>query len=191
MAARAARCWPTRSAISHISMLATPPWRSSRGPHSRTSGAGRPGWAGNPWYTLTDSFDADFGVDEWHGTNAFLRDRDQIFRTYCIDARGRGDGEHLGLPRYHGPRASRRSGGTRRRATRRPRRMRGGTCTTSTARSRERPACDTLGMTVSITRPKLEGNIAVGDDLRSDWRSSEPRRDAPPSSGCTEPLPEM
>jgi predicted dithiol-disulfide oxidoreductase (DUF899 family) len=45
-----------------------------------------------PWYTLTDSFDADFGVDEWHGTNAFLRwtDQagDQIFRTYFIDNRG-------------------------------------------------------------------------------------------------------
>ena len=23
-----------------------------------------------PWYTMTDGFDADFGVDEWHGTNA-------------------------------------------------------------------------------------------------------------------------
>jgi predicted dithiol-disulfide oxidoreductase (DUF899 family) len=41
-----------------------------------------------PWYTLTDSFDADFGVDEWHGTNAFLRDGEQIFRTYFIDNRG-------------------------------------------------------------------------------------------------------
>ena len=41
-----------------------------------------------PWYTLTDSFDADFGVDEWHGTNAFIRDGDQIFRTYFIDNRG-------------------------------------------------------------------------------------------------------
>ena len=45
-----------------------------------------------PWYTLTDTFDADFGVDEWHGTNAFLRwtDQagDQIFRTYFIDNRG-------------------------------------------------------------------------------------------------------
>src|SRR5262249_7347482 len=27
-----------------------------------------------PWYTITDSFDADFGVDEWHGHNAFIRD---------------------------------------------------------------------------------------------------------------------
>jgi predicted dithiol-disulfide oxidoreductase (DUF899 family) len=41
-----------------------------------------------PWYTITDSFDADFGVDEWHGTNAFLRDGEQIFRTYFIDNRG-------------------------------------------------------------------------------------------------------
>ena len=45
-----------------------------------------------PWYTLTDTFDADFGVDEWHGTNAFLRWTDQagdrIFRTYFIDNRG-------------------------------------------------------------------------------------------------------
>ncbi len=29
----------------------------------------RPGWAGRmPWFTITDDFDADFGVDEWHGT---------------------------------------------------------------------------------------------------------------------------
>ncbi|HEY8582594.1 MAG TPA: DUF899 domain-containing protein [Capillimicrobium sp.] len=41
-----------------------------------------------PWYTLTDSFDADFGVDEWHGTNAFLRDGGQIFRTYFVNDRG-------------------------------------------------------------------------------------------------------
>ena len=41
-----------------------------------------------PWYTLTDSFDADFGVDEWHGTNVFFRDGDRIFRTYFINARG-------------------------------------------------------------------------------------------------------
>jgi predicted dithiol-disulfide oxidoreductase (DUF899 family) len=41
-----------------------------------------------PWYTLTDEFDADFGVDEWHGTNAFIRDGERIFRTYFIDSRG-------------------------------------------------------------------------------------------------------
>ena len=41
-----------------------------------------------PWYTLTDDFDQDFGVDEWHGHNAFVRDGDRIFRTYFIDSRG-------------------------------------------------------------------------------------------------------
>jgi predicted dithiol-disulfide oxidoreductase (DUF899 family) len=41
-----------------------------------------------PWYTVTDGFDADFGVDEWHGHNAFIRDGDQIYRTYFIDSRG-------------------------------------------------------------------------------------------------------
>jgi len=48
----------------------------------------RMGWQHIPWYTLTDAFDADFGVGEWHGTNAFLRDGDRVFRTYFVDARG-------------------------------------------------------------------------------------------------------
>ena len=49
----------------------------------------RMGWEIIPWYTLTDAFDADFGVDEWHGTNAFFRDEDdRIFRTYCVNSRG-------------------------------------------------------------------------------------------------------
>ena len=41
-----------------------------------------------PWYTITDSFDTDFGVDEWHGTNAFIREDDKVFRTYFINNRG-------------------------------------------------------------------------------------------------------
>ena len=48
----------------------------------------RMGWEQIPWYTLTDDFDADFGVAEWHGTNAFLRDGESIFRTYFIHDRG-------------------------------------------------------------------------------------------------------
>jgi predicted dithiol-disulfide oxidoreductase (DUF899 family) len=48
----------------------------------------RMGWE-MPWYTLTDDFDADFGVDEWHGTNVFYRDDEgRIFRTYFTDKRG-------------------------------------------------------------------------------------------------------
>ncbi|MFI6576340.1 DUF899 domain-containing protein [Nocardiopsis sp. NPDC050513] len=47
----------------------------------------RMGWT-MPWYTITDDFDRDFGVDEWHGTNAFLRDGDRVFRTYFVNERG-------------------------------------------------------------------------------------------------------
>src|SRR4051812_15501014 len=45
------------------------------------------GWE-MPWYTITDSFDVDFGVDEWHGHNVFLRDGERVFRTYFINNRG-------------------------------------------------------------------------------------------------------
>ena len=48
----------------------------------------RMGWERIPWYTITDSFDADFGVDEWHGHNVFIRDGDRIYRTYFTDNRG-------------------------------------------------------------------------------------------------------
>src|SRR5690349_23892177 len=48
----------------------------------------RMGWE-IPWFTITDDFDGDFDVDEWHGTNAFYRDEEgSVFRTYFIDARG-------------------------------------------------------------------------------------------------------
>jgi predicted dithiol-disulfide oxidoreductase (DUF899 family) len=47
----------------------------------------RMGWE-MPWYTITDDFDKDFGVDEWHGTNAFIRDGDNVFRTYFVNNRG-------------------------------------------------------------------------------------------------------
>jgi predicted dithiol-disulfide oxidoreductase (DUF899 family) len=42
-----------------------------------------------PWYTITDGFDKDFGVDEWHGHNVFIRDdHGNVFRTYFINNRG-------------------------------------------------------------------------------------------------------
>jgi predicted dithiol-disulfide oxidoreductase (DUF899 family) len=47
----------------------------------------RMGWT-MPWYSMTDGFDTDFGVAEWHGTNVFIRDGDRVFRTYFTDARG-------------------------------------------------------------------------------------------------------
>jgi predicted dithiol-disulfide oxidoreductase (DUF899 family) len=48
----------------------------------------RMGWE-MPWYTITDTFDTDFGVSEWHGHNVFIRDdHGKIFRTYFINNRG-------------------------------------------------------------------------------------------------------
>ena len=65
----------------------------------------RMGWD-IPWYTLTDDFDADFGVDEWHGTNAFFRDeRPDLPHVLHRQPRRRGDGRHLELPRHHRARA--------------------------------------------------------------------------------------
>ena len=45
-------------------------------------------WNKIPWYTITDSFDKDFGVAEYHGHNAFIRDGEQVFLTYFINGRG-------------------------------------------------------------------------------------------------------
>ena len=41
-----------------------------------------------PWFTITDEFDADYDVPEWHGTNAFIRDGEKVFRTYFVNNRG-------------------------------------------------------------------------------------------------------
>ena len=91
----------------------------------------RMGWT-MPWYTLTGAWDADFGVDEYHGTNAFFRDGDRVFRTYFLNNRG---DEALGSTwSYLDMTALGRqeSGRTPPRAIPRPRRTTGGTGTTST-----------------------------------------------------------
>ena len=118
----------------------------------------RTGWP-VPWYTLTDDFDKDFGVDEWHGTNAFFRDGDRIFRTYFVN--GRGD-EALGSTSATStsPRSdARRTGRTHPRATRRPRPTPsgGGSRTSTTTRG---------------SRDRAWERIPVAQ--------SEPRRPAPP-----------
>jgi predicted dithiol-disulfide oxidoreductase (DUF899 family) len=62
---------------------------ASRAPQAEIRGLQeRMGWGLIPWYTITDDFDKDFGVDQWHGHNAFVRDGERIFRTYFIDSRG-------------------------------------------------------------------------------------------------------
>jgi predicted dithiol-disulfide oxidoreductase (DUF899 family) len=63
----------------------------SRAPQAEIQGLKeRHGWQRIPWYGIPDDseFDSDFGVREWHGTNAFIRDGEAIYRTYMIDSRG-------------------------------------------------------------------------------------------------------
>jgi predicted dithiol-disulfide oxidoreductase (DUF899 family) len=74
--------------VSHLHARDTSFVYASRAPQADIARVkARMGWA-FPWYTITDSFDADFGVDEWHGTNAFIRNGDRVFRTYFVNNRG-------------------------------------------------------------------------------------------------------
>jgi predicted dithiol-disulfide oxidoreductase (DUF899 family) len=74
--------------VSHLNARDTTLAFASRAPQSNIARLKeRFGWK-IPWYTITDSFDADFGVGEWHGTNAFIRDGAKIFRTYFLNNRG-------------------------------------------------------------------------------------------------------
>jgi predicted dithiol-disulfide oxidoreductase (DUF899 family) len=76
------------SHLSHINARDTTLVYASRAPQADIQGLKqRMDWD-IPWYTITDSFDKDFGVDEWHGHNAFIRDGDRVFRTYMINSRG-------------------------------------------------------------------------------------------------------
>ena len=59
----------------HHAGCGDPRWRGAR-EHRRIQA--KAGWV----------FDADHDVAEWHGTNVFLRDGDEVYRTYFIDARG-------------------------------------------------------------------------------------------------------
>jgi predicted dithiol-disulfide oxidoreductase (DUF899 family) len=80
--------------LAHLNARDTTLVHASRAPQGDIRGLKeRMGWEHIPWYTITDDFDKDLGVDEWHGHNAFIRDGDRIFRTYFVDGRG---AEHLG-----------------------------------------------------------------------------------------------
>ena len=46
------------------------------------------GWDRIPWNTITDSFDVDFGIDQWHGHNTFIHDGDKVYGTHFINNRG-------------------------------------------------------------------------------------------------------
>jgi predicted dithiol-disulfide oxidoreductase (DUF899 family) len=74
--------------VSHLNARDTTLVFASRAPQPDIARLkARMGWK-MPWYTITDDFDADFGVHEWHGTNAFIRDGDKVFRTYFLNNRG-------------------------------------------------------------------------------------------------------
>lgn len=74
--------------LSHLNARDTTLAYVSRAPQDAIAGLkAKMGWK-MPWYTLTDSFDADFGVDEWHGHNVFIRDGKRVYRTYFINNRG-------------------------------------------------------------------------------------------------------
>jgi predicted dithiol-disulfide oxidoreductase (DUF899 family) len=74
--------------VAHLHARSTTLAFASRAPQADIDRVkARMGWE-MPWYTMLDGFDADFGVDQWHGTNAFLRDGDRVFRTYFISDRG-------------------------------------------------------------------------------------------------------
>ena len=91
----------------------------------------RMGWE-MPWYTITDGFDNDFGVDEWHGTNAFIRDGDECSAPTSSTAAATRRWGAPGATSTSLRSGARRSGRTRRRATRRPRLTSGGSGTTNT-----------------------------------------------------------
>src|SRR6059036_78348 len=77
------------SHLTHLNARDTTLVYASRAPQADIARLkARMGWERIPWYSITDSFDADFGVDEWHGHNAFIRDGDRVFRTYFINNRG-------------------------------------------------------------------------------------------------------
>ena len=77
------------SDLAHLNARDTTLAYVSRAPQAEIRGLKeRMGWEQIPWYEITDDFDKDFDVHEWHAHNAFIRDGDRVFRTYMIDGRG-------------------------------------------------------------------------------------------------------
>ena len=91
----------------------------------------RMGWE-MPWYTITDSFDKDFGVDEWHGHNVFFRDGEQVSVPTSSTTAATKRWGPPGVTSTSRRSAVRKLGRTRRRVIRRPRPTNGGTGTTTT-----------------------------------------------------------
>lgn len=82
--------------LAHLNARDTTLVYTSRGPQAELDAMkARMGWE-IPWYTMIPdadgAFDVDFGVDLWHGTNAFIRwpdeEGDRVYRTYFVNGRG-------------------------------------------------------------------------------------------------------
>jgi len=77
------------SNLAHLNARDTTLVYASRAPQADIARLkARMGWQKIPWVSITDSFDTDFDVGEWHGHNAFIREGQRIFRTYLINSRG-------------------------------------------------------------------------------------------------------
>ena len=118
--------------LSHLNARDTTLVYASRAPQADIARLkARMGWE-IPWYSITDSFDTDFGVNEWHGHNVFFRTASRCSgRTSSIAAATRRwapPGATLTSRRS----AVKRPGRTRRRVTHKPRPTSGGTGTTTT-----------------------------------------------------------
>ena len=131
MHAAAAPWWPTRSPTCYLNARDTTLAFASRAPpgrHRRLKA--RMGWD-MPWYTITDGFDADFGVHEWHGTNVHPRRGHgcsaPISSITAATNRWAAPGTTSTSPRW----AARKTGKTRRPDIRRRRPTSGGTGTTA------------------------------------------------------------
>ena len=149
--------------LAHLNTRDTTLAWASRAPQADiTRLKARMGWE-MPWYTMTDGFDKDFGVDEWHGHNVFFRDGERVFRTYFINSRG---DEAMGSTWSYldiTPLAVRRLGRIRQRAIPRPSRTNGGT-----------------GMTTTTPRPRLtrSGSIYWPTQVRPIKSASQKRKRA-------------
>jgi predicted dithiol-disulfide oxidoreductase (DUF899 family) len=61
----------------------------------------RMGWQHIPWYTITDSFDKDFGWTSGTAQRIHPRWRSRVPHLPHQQSRRRADGKHLELPRHH------------------------------------------------------------------------------------------
>lgn len=101
------------SNLAHLNARDTTLVYASRAPQADIARLkARMGWAKIPWYTITDSFDADFGVGEWHWPQRLHpRRRARIPDLPDQQPRRRSDGYPLELPRHDCARAPGDMGG--------------------------------------------------------------------------------